>query len=60
MPDRPVVRTAESDVLYSEILWLASFGWSNHSIARQLHTSISCVEKYLTGKEPGPHTRSKG
>lgn len=50
MADRPSVRTLESDVLDSEIRWLASFSWSNHAIARQLRISEAAVEKHLTGR----------
>ena len=51
MVDRPTTRTVDSDVLHSEIVWLASFGWDDHAIARQLHCSIAAVESHLTGRD---------
>jgi hypothetical protein len=58
MPDRPSTRTLEADVLDSEIRWLASFGWNDHAIARQLKISDAAVESHLTGRHA--HARSKG
>jgi FixJ family two-component response regulator len=57
MPDRPSTRTLEADVLDSEIRWLASFGWTDHAIARQLKISGSTVESHLIGRDAGPRTR---
>lgn len=56
MAERPTVRTIESDVLDSEIRWLASFGWTDHAIARQLKISDATVESHLIGRD---HTEGK-
>jgi len=53
------VRTYESEVLHSEILWLLSFGWSWENIAQRLGISFSAVEKHLTGRDPGPRARAR-
>lgn len=55
MADRPTVRTLEADVLDSEIRWLASFGFNNHAIARQLKVSDAAVESHLTGRDMKPN-----
>lgn len=51
MTDRPSVRTLEADVLDSEIRWLASYGWNDHAIARQLKVSDATVESHLIGRD---------
>ena len=50
MPDRPTTRTVDSEILHGEILWLASFGWTDHAIARQLKISDATVESHLIGR----------
>jgi FixJ family two-component response regulator len=47
----------EADVLDSEIRWLASFGWTDHAIARQLKISDSTVESHLIGRDASPRAR---
>jgi hypothetical protein len=51
MTSRPTVRTLEADVLDAEIRWLASFGWTDHAIARQLKVSDTTVESHLIGRD---------
>lgn len=50
MPNPPRTPEADADVLRDEIRWLASFGFNPHAIARQLHVSVSTVEKHLAGR----------
>jgi len=59
MPARPTTRTVDSAVLDEEIRWLASFGWADNAIARQLHCSIAAVESHLTGRDRGSRARAR-
>lgn len=59
MPARLTSTAEDVAVLDEEIRWLASFGWTNLSIAQRLHISISCVEQHLTGKKAGPGARRR-